>query len=310
MTDVKIAIMGSGGVGGYFGGRLATIGADVTFIARGPHLAAIRRDGLRIDSRDLAGTVVKPATATDDPSTVGPVDYVIIGVKLWDTEAAGHAILPMVGPNTTVLSLQNGVECDDILAGIVGRERLIGGVAFIASSIAQPGVIAHIGTMQRVVIGELAGGTSPRVDRLQAALRDAGVVAEASDDIQRTIWEKFVFLVGLSATTTLMRTTIGPIREDADSRAFLLEVMRETVAVGRARGVGLPANYADDRLTFADGLPRDMTSSMHHDLERGNRLEVSWLSGTVARFGRLFGVPAPVNQAVYAVLKSKAAADR
>jgi 2-dehydropantoate 2-reductase len=159
--------------------------------------------------------------------------------------------------------------------------------------------------MQRVVIGEFAGGTSPRVDKLQTALRNAGVAADVSDDIQRTIWEKFVFLVGLSATTTLMRTTIGPIREDPDSRAFLLEAMRETVAVGRARGVGLPADYADDRLAFADGLPRDMTSSMHHDLERGNRLEVRWLSGTVARFGRALGVPVPVNQAVYAVLKSK-----
>ena len=305
---MKIAIMGSGGVGGYFGGRLAASGVDVTFIARGGHLAAIRRDGLRIESRDMPGATVDPADATDDPASVGEVDYVIIGVKLWATEEAGRAILPMVGRNTTVLSLQNGVECDDILADIVGRDRLIGGVAFIASSIARPGVIAHIGTMQRVVIGELGGGSSPRVDRLRAAMRDAGIAADISDDIQRTIWEKFVFLVGLSATTTLMRTTIGPIRQDPDSRAFLHDVMREAVAVGRARGVALPVDYADDRLAFADGLPYDMTSSMYHDFERGNRLEVGWLSGTVVRFGRTLGVPAPVNQAVYAVLKTKAGA--
>jgi 2-dehydropantoate 2-reductase len=303
---MKIAMMGSGGVGGYFGGRLAASGAEVTFIARGDHLDAMRRDGLRIESRDMPGALVNPVRATDDPASVGEADYVIVGVKLWATEEAGRAILPMVGPETTVLSLQNGVECDDILAGIVGRDRLIGGVAFIASSIARPGVIAHIGTMQRVVIGELGGGSSPRVDRLHSAMREAGIAAEISDDILRTIWEKFVFLVGLSATTTLMRTTIGPVREDPDSRAFLYEVMREAVAVGRKSGIALPSDYADDRLAFADGLPYDMTSSMHHDLERGSRLEVGWLSGTVARFGRKLGVPAPVNQAVYAALKAKA----
>ena len=220
---------------------------------------------------------------------------------------AGKGTRDLLPPDTAVLSLQNGVECDDILADIVGCDRMIGGVAFIASSIDRPGVIAHIGTMQRIVIGEPAGGSSPRIDRLHAALRNAGVAAEISDDIQRTIWEKFVFLIGLSATTTMMRTTIGPIREDPDSRAFLHDAMRETVAVGRARGIALPADYADDRLAFADGLPHDMTSSMHHDFERGNRLEVGWLSGTVVRYGRALGVPTPVNQAVYAVLKPKAA---
>jgi 2-dehydropantoate 2-reductase len=304
---MRIAMMGSGGVGGYFGGRLAANGCDVTFIARGRHLEAIRQRGLRIDSRDLGDAVIHPAKATDDPATVGPVDYVIIGVKLWDTAEAGHAVMPMIGPDTTVLSLQNGIECDDILAPIVGAGRLIGGVAFIASSIGEPGVIKHIGTMQRVVIGELAGGSSPRIAALHAALADAGVTAEISPDIERTIWEKFVFLVGLSATTCLMRTTIGPIRQDADRRELLLNVMREVVSVGRAKGVALPEDYADDRLAFADGLPEDMTSSMHHDLERGNPLEAAWLSGAVARFGRDLGIPTPVNQAIFAALKPHAA---
>lgn len=300
-------MMGSGGVGGYFGGRLAASGCDVTFIARGRHLEAIREHGLHIDSRDMGDATIKPAVATDDPATVGEVDYVIVGVKLWDTAAAGEAILPMLGPETTVLSLQNGVECDGVLAPIVGERRLIGGVAFIASSVGAPGVIKHIGTMQRVVIGEPSGGSSARVEALHGAMADAGITAEISDDIQRTIWEKFVFLVGLSATTTLTRATLGPIREDPDGRAFLLEAMRETVAVGRARGVALPADYADDRLAFADGLPVDMTSSMHHDLENGNPLEVSWLSGAVARFGEALGVPTPVNHTVYAALKAHAA---
>ncbi|MEE8332725.1 MAG: 2-dehydropantoate 2-reductase [Alphaproteobacteria bacterium] len=304
---MRIAMMGSGGGGGYYGGRMAAAGHDVTFIARGAHLEAIRKNGLRIESRDLANATVHPASATDDPAEVGPVDCVIVGVKLWDTEASGHAILPMLGPDTMVLSLQNGVECDDILAPIVGPERLIGGVAHIASSIGEPGVISHIGTMQRATIGEPGGGRSTRIEALNQAMLDGGIEALISDNIERTIWEKFVFLVGLSATTTLMRTTIGPVREDPDSRDFLLNVMRETVAVGRARGVELLEDFADDRLTFADGLPVDMTSSMYHDFARGNLLEVAWLSGAVARFGRAADIPTPVNHTVYAALKPHAA---
>ncbi|HEY5623222.1 MAG TPA: 2-dehydropantoate 2-reductase [Gammaproteobacteria bacterium] len=290
--------MGSGGVGGYFGGRLAVAGNDVTFIARGRHLDAIRKRGLRIESRDLGDALVHPASASDDPAEVGPVDTVVIGVKLWDTEAAGKAILPMLGPETTVVSLQNGVECDDILAGIVGDDRLIGGVAFIASSVAEPGVIRHIGTMQRVVLGERGGGTSERVDALTKALLDGGVDAESSENIERVIWEKFVFLVALSATTTSLRLTLGPIREDPAHRAMLLGAMRETVAVARAKGIDLPEDYADRRMEFVDSLPADMTSSMHHDLNAGNPLEVAWLSGAVVRLGEQAGVATPVNASV------------
>jgi 2-dehydropantoate 2-reductase len=304
---MRIAMMGAGGVGGYFGGRMAAGGCDVTFIARGRHLAAIHEHGLRIESRDLGDSIVYPANATDDPADVGVVDYVIVGVKLWDTAAVGRAILPMVGSETTVLSLQNGVECDETLAGVVGADHLIGGVAFIASSIGAPGVIKHIGTMQRVVLGERAGGSSPRVAALYEAMLKGGINAEISDNIERTIWEKFVFLVGLSATTTTLRTTLGPVREKSQSREMLLEIMRETVAVGRARGIDLPEDYAEDRLAFADGLPVDMTSSMHHDLEAGNPLEVAWLSGAVARFGTELGVATPVNQRVFDQLEQFAA---
>ncbi len=304
---MRIAMMGAGGVGGYFGGRLAASGCDVTFIARGRHLEALRNNGLRIDSRDIGDATIDPVEATDTPADVGVVDYVIVGVKLWDTEEVGRAILPMVGPDTTVLSLQNGVECDETLARVVGAADLIGGVAFIASSIGEPGVIKHIGTMQRVVVGERAGGSSLRVNALHEALLQGGIDAEVSENIERTIWEKFVFLVGLSATTTTLRTTLGPVREDPESRELLLDVMRETVAVGRAKGIDLPADYANDRLAFADGLPVDMTSSMHHDLEAGNRLEVAWLSGAVARFGQEFGVATPVNQSVFEQLERYAA---
>ena len=179
-----------------------------------------------------------------------------------------------------------------------------------ASSIGRPGVISHIGTMQRAVIGEHAangGGSSARIEALHAAMTDGGIASEISDDIDRTIWEKFVFLVGLSATTTLMRTTIGPIRDDADSRRFLFEVIAEAVAVGRAKGIDLPEDYAEERMKFIDGLPVDMTSSMHHDFERGNPLEVAWLSGAVARHGEALGVPTPVNRTVFAALKPRAA---
>ncbi|MEK9644284.1 MAG: 2-dehydropantoate 2-reductase [Alphaproteobacteria bacterium] len=299
---MKVAMMGSGGIGGYFGARMAQAGADVSFIARGAHLDAMRKHGLRIDSPEMGDAHIAPVQATDDPAEVGAVDYVIMGVKLWDTEAAGHAIAPMLGPETTVLSLQNGVEGDDILASIVGEERLIAGVAFIGSAISAPGVIGHVGTMQRIVIGEREGGISPRIEALRDMLQKGGVMAEASEDIQRMLWEKFVFLVGLSSTTTLMRTTLGPVRENPESREFYLNVMRETVTVGRARGVNLPEDFADDRLAFSDGLPAEMNSSMHHDLQKGNRLELPWLAGTVVRYGRELGVPTPVCQTVYAAL--------
>jgi 2-dehydropantoate 2-reductase len=303
---MRIAMMGSGGIGGYFGGRMAAAGADVTFIARSRHLAAMQENGLRIESRDMGDALINPASATDDPATVGPVDYVIIGVKLWDTEDVGKSILPMLGPDTAILSLQNGVDCDDILAPIVGRERLISGVAFIASSIGAPGLIRHIGTMQRIVMGEADGTKTARIMALQEILTKAGVTAEISDDIERTLWEKFVFLVGLSSTTTLMRTTLGPIREHPESREFLSKVFQETVAVGRAKGINLPADFADTRLPFADGLPVDMTSSMHHDFEAGNKLELPWLAGTVVRLGREAGIETPVCQTVYAALLPKA----
>jgi len=304
---MRIVMMGAGGVGGYFGGRMAASGADVTFVARGRHLQAILDTGLKIDSRDIGDALIYPASASDDPSTLGVADYVIIGVKLWDTEAVGHAILPMLGPDTTVLSLQNGIECDEILAKVVGDERLISGVAFIASSIGAPGVIKHIGTMQRIVIGERQGGSSARVEALHEVMLRAGITAETSVDIERTLWEKFVFLVGLSATTTLLRTTLGPIREDPQNRALLLDVMRETVAVGRAKKIDLPEDYAEQRLAFADGLPVDMTSSMHHDLEAGNPLELAWLSGAVVRLGEEHGVATPANRRVVEALQPYAA---
>ncbi|HEY9397812.1 MAG TPA: 2-dehydropantoate 2-reductase [Burkholderiales bacterium] len=307
---MKIVMMGSGGVGGFFGGKLVQAGCDVTFIARGAHLAAMREHGLLIESEALGDTLLSKVQVTEDPATVGKVDLVILSVKLWDTEAAALAIKPLVGPDTGVLSLQNGVIKDDILRSTFGDAAVMGGVAYVGSHISRPGVIHQIGTMQRIVVGEYDRRKSARAEYLYEAFLRAGVKSELSSDVRRSIWEKYVFLVGLSATTSSMRSTLGPILANEHSRNFMLQVMREVVAVGRAHGVALPADFADDRLAFAHTLPGDMDASMHHDLKNGNPLEVDWLSGGVVRLGREKGVPTPANSAVCDILAIYAAGTR
>lgn len=298
---MRIAVMGTGGLGGYFGARLVLGGrADVHFIARGTHLEALRRDGLRIE-----GPVpmhVAAVSATDDPSSIGPVDLVMLCVKLWDTDAAIAAIRPLVGPGTAVVSFQNGVTKDAPLLAAYGEARVMGGVGYIAATIDRPGVIRQTGPMQRLVFGEFDGTRSPRAQRFLEACVAGGIEADLSTDIRREIWQKFVFLAGLSGTTATMRQTIGPIRSNPQTRAFLLDVMREVVAVGRAHGVALPADQADAGLKRADDVSPAMTSSLHHDLERGNRLEVPWLAGAVVRLGEEKGVPTPMNRAIAAIL--------
>ncbi len=298
---MKIAVMGSGGVGGYFGARLANAGCDVAFIARGAHLAAMRERGLAVES--LLGDLHLPKVrVSDDPATFGPVDLVLFSVKLWDTESAARSIKPLFGPHTGIVSFQNGVQKDDLLRREFGDEAVMGGVGYIATTIIRPGVIKHTGTMQRLVFGECDGQRSARAEALLDACRRGGINAEISSDIRREIWEKFVFLVGLSAATTTMRVPVGPIRANPQARAFLLALMQEVVAVGRAQGVALAEDFAQKRLAFADGLPADMTTSMYHDLERGRPLEVNWLSGGVVALGEAAGVPTPANRAVRDIL--------
>ena len=298
---MRIAVMGAGGVGGYFGTKLAATGYDVTFIARGDHLEAMRANGLRIES-PLGDTHLEKPNVTEDPAAIGPVDVVMFGVKLWDTKTVAQAIKPLVGSETAVVSFQNGVQKDDILREILGEKAVMGGVAYIATSIAAPGVIRHVGQMQKLVFGEYDGTVSKRVEAFLQACRAAGIDSDISHDIRRAIWEKFVFLVGLSGTTTSMRQSIGPIRSHPQTRVFLHDAMREVVDVGRAQGVGLAEDFADNRLAFCDGLPAEMTSSMHHDLQKGNRLEVEWLSGDVVRRGKQAGIPTPVNRSIFDVL--------
>lgn len=304
---MKIVVMGAGGVGGFVGGRLAHAGCDVSFIARGAHLAAIRDSGLVIASEAHGDIRVRRVEATDDPSTLGVADLVLIAVKLRDTATAAAAVRALVGPHTAVLSLQNGVTKDDILRAEFGAAAVMGGVTYVATRIESPGVIRQVGTMQRVVIGEYDGSRSQRAEALLKALLRGGITAELSMDIRRTLWEKFVFLVGLSSTTASMRTTIGPVLKHPRTRAFLLDIMRETTAVGRALGVSLPADYADERLKFADTMPYEMDSSLHHDLDAGRALEIEWLAGAVVTLGREHGIATPCCRAVWDVLALHAA---
>src|SRR5262249_52077638 len=276
--------MGSGGVGGFFGARLARGGADVTFIARGAHLAAMREHGLAIESTDESFTLPK-VQVTEDPATIGKTDLVMFGVKLWDTEQAARSLLPIIGSETALISFQNGVQKDDLLRPIVGETAIMGGVAYVGTNISRPGVIAQKGPMQRLVFGEYDGRRSPRVEAFLAACQKGGINAEISSDIRREIWQKFVFLAGMAAVTASTRRSLGPVRSNPTTRQFFLDLMREVVAVGRAHGVVIPQDFAEQRLAFADTLHSDMTASMHHDLEHGRPLELQWLSGGVVDLG-------------------------
>ncbi|MGA7595841.1 MAG: 2-dehydropantoate 2-reductase [Gallionella sp.] len=302
---MRIAIMGSGGLGGYFGARLCKGGADVHFIARGKHLQAMRNEGLRVEGPEPMH--IARVNATDDPADIGAVDFVLVCVKLWDTEAALQQIRPMVGSGTAIISFQNGVLKDKHLRAAFDESQIMGGVGYIAATIDRPGVIRQTGPMQRLLFGEFDGSRSPRAQALLEACFAGGIDAELSENILREIWQKYVFLVGLSGTTTTIRKPIGPIRDNPQTRAFLLDVMREVVAVGRAHGVDLSEDYAGTRLQLADDVPNDMTSSMYHDLERGNPLEVRWLSGGVVELGRQKGIQTPLNRAISDILALHAA---
>jgi 2-dehydropantoate 2-reductase len=299
---MRIAVLGTGGVGGYCGGRLAAAGEDVTFIARGAHLGALREYGLKITSA-LGDASIAPAQATDDPASVGPVELVIFTVKLYDTDAAAAAIRPLVGPDTGVVTFQNGITSTEVLAAVLGPEHVIGGVARIAAVIAEPGVIRHTGTMAELIVGELDGQPSARVPALAAALEAAGVTHRMSDDIRRDIWEKMVILSTVAGLTSLLRLPLGPIRSDPETRSLLRAGLAEALAVARAAGATLPADLADRQLEQIERLPFEMKSSMLQDLEGGRRLEVAWLSGAIARLGREHGVATPIHALIATALK-------
>jgi 2-dehydropantoate 2-reductase len=299
---MRIAVMAAGALGGYFGARLAVAGHDVFFIARGSNLEAIKKNGLKVES--VHGNLHLPdPNVTDDPAQVGPVDIVLFAVKLWDSEKAAVLALPLVGPETRVIPLQNGVDSAERIAPILGSDNVVAGSAYIATVLSLPGVVTHTSQFARMVCGRLDGKSDAQLKAFTDAAHAAGIDITLSDAIDRERWQKFVFLVGLSGATAATRRPLGPILKDPDTRAFFYNLMREVVAVGRARGVAIPEDYADDRMKFAKASPPSFKASMLHDLERGNRLELDWLAGKVVEFGRALGVPTPANEAVYATLK-------
>jgi 2-dehydropantoate 2-reductase len=298
---MRIAAMAAGAVGGYFGARLAAAGHDVHFIARGAHLAALRQGGLKIDSvhGDLS---LKPVNATDDPARVGPVEVVLFAVKLWDTEAAAEQARPLVGPDSRVITLQNGIDSVERMQPILG-DAVIGGAAYIATVIAEPGRISHTSQFARLRIGRDDGRVDPVLDGFVTAAQAAGIDIAVPASIETERWEKFVFLVAMSALTAATRQPIGPILADPDTFAWFAEVMREVAAIARAKGVALAPDFVEGRLRFVTSVPPGMKASMAHDLERGNRLELDWLSGKVVALGRELGIPTPANEAAYRALK-------
>jgi len=299
---MRIAVMGAGGVGGYFGARLAQAGHDVAFVARGRHLAAMRERGLAV--RSTLGDVHLPRpAATDDPAALAPADIVLFAVKLWDTESAAAAMRPLVAHGGVVVPFQNGVGSVERIGAIVGAERVLGGVAQIAATIAEPGVIGHTGTMARLRFGAVLPAQQPAAEALLAACTGAGIDAELVADIRRALWEKFVFLAAFSGLTSVARQPIGVLRADPDLRAALEAAMREAWTVGRAQGIALADDFIAQLMKFTDGLPAEMKSSMLNDFVAGNRLEAPWLCGAVARMAAAAGVPAPVNSTLYATLK-------
>ncbi|HXF53993.1 MAG TPA: 2-dehydropantoate 2-reductase [Hyphomicrobiaceae bacterium] len=298
---MKIAVMGAGALGCYFGGRLAAAGYDVSFIARGATLKALRRDGVRIEST-LGNLHLLNVRATSDPGEIGPVDVVMFLVKLYDTETAARAIAPLLGRDTAILTLQNGVDAAALIGGIAGRERVIGGTAFIAAENRAPGLVAHHSAFARVRFGEFDRSISPRVITLEQAFIRAQVDAKAVDDIEVQLWEKFVFLSALSGMTSLTRLPLGPILADELSASLFRRALEETNEVGRKLCHRVPADVAERQLGFARAAPPTMRSSMLDDLERGRRLELDHLSGAVARLGRAVGVETPVHTTIHAAL--------
>ena len=299
---MRIAVVGAGGVGGGFGAALAKAGADVTFIARGAHLAAMRAKGLRVEGG--RGEIhVMPARAADDPADVGPVDLVLFCVKLWDVESAGERIRPLVGPDTVVIPLQNGIDAAERLITILGAPAVMGGVAQISAVIAEPGVVRQTGTFMRLIFGELDGRRSKRGEDFLALCLEAGFDAVLSETIVTELWMKFILLATNASVTALTRQPLGKLRDDPDMRPQFIAAYKEVIDVGRARGVKLPADALDKMLAFNAGAPPTMKASMALDLERGNRIELPWLGGKVVELGRQFGVPTPTHALMYAALK-------
>ena len=298
---MKIAAMGAGGVGGYFGARLQQAGHDVTFFARGRHLQALGEQGLTVESTH--GNARLKVRALEDPREAELADVVLFAVKLWDTETAAERLRPVVGGHTVIIPFQNGVESVERLRRFFPEKTVMGGSAYIATRIKSPGVIEHTGQMAKLQFGPLVSSQEGPARAFLEACQSAGIQAEIPADIVKASWEKFVFLVGVSSATALARAPLGVVRKDPDLRWLFEQAMRETWRLAHARGIAIAEDFVEQRLAFADTLQAEMKASLAHDLENGGKLEAPWLCGAVARMSKECAIEAPVNRSVYAALK-------
>ncbi len=298
---MKILIMGTGGVGGYYGGLLAKQGNDVTFISRGAHLYAIRHEGLKVTSVHGDFTVF-PANATDDPSQLGPVDLILFCVKTYGTDEAAETIRPAVGPQTAVMSLQNGVEAAERIGKVVGLDHVIGATTWLSAAVEAPGIIRQVSQFRRIVFGELGGGRSARIQSIYEVLNQTGITVEISEDIQKVLWTKLVFIAAVSSIGSLTRLPMGNYRSVSEARSLLSSIMQEVESVARAQGVRLDEDVVQGWLKFIDDAAPQIKPSMQLDVEAGHRTELESMIGVVGRKGRERGIPTPIADFVYASL--------
>lgn len=298
---MKILIMGTGGVGGYYGGLLAQQGNEVTFIARGAHLYALRHEGLKVSSVHGDFTVF-PASATDDPAKGEPVDLVLFCVKTYNTDDAAEAIRPVIGSETVVMSLQNGVDAAERIGKVIGQEHVVGGVTWLSSAVEAPGVIRQISQFRRIVFGELGGGRSERIQSIFEVLNKTGITVEISEDIQKVLWTKLVFIAAVSSIGSLTRLPMGDYRAIPATRDLLTRIMQEVESVARAKGINLDADVVEKWLEFIDDAGPHIKPSMQLDIESGHRTELESMIGVVGRKGREIGVPTPVVDFAYSSL--------
>jgi 2-dehydropantoate 2-reductase len=301
-VHVRIGVMAAGAVGGYFGARMAAAGHDVTFIARGAHGDALRRNGLKLESA-LGDLYLNNLKVTDDPAQVGTVDVVLFAVKLWDTEKAAEQTRALVGHNTRVISLQNGVDSVERLAPILGDDATIGGATYIVAKIARPGVIIHTGVNAKVLCGRLDQRPDALLGDYVQQIKTANIDIQLTDNMLLDVWKKVVLLSGTSGMTASTRQPLGAIRDDDDMRTVFYKLMHDTMAVGRAADVRFPPDFQTELDHSVASFPPTMRASMANDLEAGNRLELDWLAGKVVALGRKYGIPTPAQEAVYAILK-------
>lgn len=299
---MKIGIMGAGGLGAFYGALLARAGHDVAFIARGAHLQAIQRNGLDVRSPHLGDFHLAQVAATDDPATVGPADAVLMGVKAYDLEAASQAIKPMLGPETFVVPLLNGVDMAERIGAVIGEERVLGGTVFLSCNVIAPGCLRHVFNGP-LVFGELAGGHSPRGDALETALREAGGAVEQSADVRRAVWRKYIMVSALAGVSCAVRAPTRVVAGDPDIRALFADTMHEVNALARASGVSLAPEVVEQHLAFAESVSPQHTVSTLIDLRAGRRLELDAFQGTIVRLGERLGVPTPVNRVLWTALK-------